>query len=68
MDTKMKETIIDPLNGEAMVMVPDTQHDEIAPFVARMKDCPRTGLHVTDLRRTPTLAADFLLSPFLPNI
>ena len=45
MESKKQETIIDPLTGNAMVLVPDTQLDEIAPFVKRMKDCPRTGLH-----------------------
>lgn len=37
--------IIDPMNGDVMVKVPDTSVDEIAPFVDRMRNCPRSGLH-----------------------
>merc|ERR1719223_1244530 len=37
--------IIDPLNGQVMLTVPNTQEGEIAPFVARLKNCPRSGLH-----------------------
>lgn len=37
--------IIDPMNGEVMVKVPDTSMDEIGPFVDRMRNCPRSGLH-----------------------
>lgn len=37
--------IIDPMNGEVMVRVPDTSMDEIGPFVDRMRNCPRSGLH-----------------------
>ena len=35
----------DPLNGEAMLFVPDTQSSELAPFVASMKAVPKSGLH-----------------------
>ena len=44
-EAKTQHSVVDPLNGEAFIRVPDTQLDEIAPFVKRMKDCPRTGLH-----------------------
>ena len=44
-EAKAQKAIIDPLNGEEYLLVPDTSVDEIAPFVARMKGCPRTGLH-----------------------
>ena len=37
--------VVDPLNGGTFVQVPDTQVSEISPFVERMRDCPRTGLH-----------------------
>eukprot|EP00947_MAST-08B_sp_MAST-8B-sp1_P004075 g4075.t1 len=40
-----EKMIIDPLNGEAFLAVPDTQLSEIGPFVERMRTCPRTGLH-----------------------
>jgi len=36
-------SIVDPLNGERFVEMPDTQ--DIAPFVAGLKSCPKTGLH-----------------------
>ena len=45
METKSQHAIVDPLNGEAFIKVPDTQPDELAPFIFRMKNCPRTGLH-----------------------
>ena len=44
-DTATQHEVLDPLNGEAFCLVPDTQSSEIGPFVQRMKDCPRTGLH-----------------------
>jgi len=39
------ENIIDPMNGEEFITVPLTQLSEIGPFVERMANCPRTGLH-----------------------
>jgi 1-pyrroline-5-carboxylate dehydrogenase len=35
--------VVDPMNGERFIEMPDTQ--EIAPFVAGLKGCPKTGLH-----------------------
>lgn len=35
----------DPLNGEHFLRVPDTSVDEIHPFVASLKACPKSGLH-----------------------
>ncbi|UIZ21598.1 hypothetical protein KXD40_000910 [Peronospora effusa] len=40
-----KETILDPLNGEAFMTMPLTQNDELAPFVESMLSCPKHGLH-----------------------
>jgi len=37
--------IIDPLNGEPMLRLPNTSEAEIGPFVERMRSCPRSGLH-----------------------
>jgi len=37
--------VIDPMNGEVMIKVPDTDFSEIGPYVERMKNCPRSGLH-----------------------
>ena len=44
-DAKATHTVIDPLNGDPYCKVPDTKVDEIGPFVERMANCPRTGLH-----------------------
>ena len=44
-DAASTHDIYDPMNGEAFIKVPDTQLSEIEPFVQRMLDCPRTGLH-----------------------
>lgn len=44
-DARSTMDIIDPLNGEVMLKVPDTSVDEIGPYVERMLKAPRTGLH-----------------------
>ena len=36
-------TVPDPMNGEPFIEMPDTQ--DIAPFVAGLRSCPKTGLH-----------------------
>jgi 1-pyrroline-5-carboxylate dehydrogenase len=35
--------VVDPMNGERFIEMPDTQ--DIAPFVAGLKSCPKSGLH-----------------------
>ena len=37
--------LIDPLHGGNMCKIPDTQMDEIQPFVESLEDCPKSGLH-----------------------
>jgi|EP01049_Picozoa_sp_SAG25_P007748 1-pyrroline-5-carboxylate dehydrogenase len=37
--------VIDPLNGEEMLLVPDTSEAELAPFIASMHAVPKSGLH-----------------------
>jgi len=37
--------VLDPLNGEEMLLVPDTSEAELAPFVASMRAVPKSGLH-----------------------
>ena len=37
--------LVDPLNGGTMLKIPDTQMDEITPFVESLQQCPKTGLH-----------------------
>ena len=37
--------LIDPLNGGTMLKIPDTQIDEIEPFVESLAAVPKSGLH-----------------------
>jgi len=37
--------LIDPLTGDVMMKQPDTQLDEIQPFVESLQECPKHGLH-----------------------
>lgn len=41
--SRQREDILDPLNGQRFLSVPDTQ--DIAPFVSSLRGCPKTGLH-----------------------
>ncbi len=38
-----RDDIVDPLNGESFLEVPDTQ--DLAPFIAGLESCPKSGLH-----------------------
>ena len=38
-----RDDIVDPMNGEAFLEVPDTQN--MAPFVEGLESCPKSGLH-----------------------
>ncbi|CAK9065759.1 Delta-1-pyrroline-5-carboxylate dehydrogenase 12A1 [Durusdinium trenchii] len=42
---RSNQDIVDPLNGDAFLKVPNTGLDEIEPFVQRMASVPRSGLH-----------------------
>lgn len=44
-ETAATQDIIDPLNGEVFLRVPSTSSAEIGPYVERMANAPRTGLH-----------------------
>ncbi|KAL1528800.1 hypothetical protein AB1Y20_010125 [Prymnesium parvum] len=44
-DTAAQHAVVDPLNGEEFMLVPNTSAAEIEPFVERMRSCPRHGLH-----------------------
>ena len=44
-ETAATHDIVDPLNGEPFIRVPDTSASEIDPYVDRMRSAPRTGLH-----------------------
>ena len=37
--------LVDPLTGKGMISIPDTQLDEIQPFVDSLQAVPKTGLH-----------------------
>jgi 1-pyrroline-5-carboxylate dehydrogenase len=37
--------IVDPMNGEKFIKMPDTQVDELQPFIDAAASCPKTGLH-----------------------
>ena len=38
-----RDDIVDPLNGEAFLKVPDTQ--DLEPFIEGLASCPKSGLH-----------------------
>eukprot|EP00930_Biecheleria_cincta_P069895 TRINITY_DN57570_c0_g1_i1.p1 TRINITY_DN57570_c0_g1~~TRINITY_DN57570_c0_g1_i1.p1 ORF type:complete len:549 (+),score=99.64 TRINITY_DN57570_c0_g1_i1:49-1695(+) len=42
---KATQDIVDPLTGEVFMKVPNTSRDEIEPFIKRMAQAPRSGLH-----------------------
>lgn len=37
--------IIDPMNGEEFLFLPDHTKEEAQPFIDRLKNCPRSGRH-----------------------
>ena len=37
--------IVDPLNGETIIRMPNTSESELSPFVERMRSIPKSGLH-----------------------
>jgi 1-pyrroline-5-carboxylate dehydrogenase len=43
--TKQYNDLVDPLTGKGMIKIPDTQLDEIGPFVESLQSVPKTGLH-----------------------
>ena len=44
-DTEKHRYLVDPLNGEPFMKVPDTQVSEIQPFVDSLKAVPKSGVH-----------------------
>eukprot|EP00038_Savillea_parva_P020484 m.31481 g.31481 ORF g.31481 m.31481 type:complete len:582 (+) comp4806_c0_seq1:116-1861(+) len=42
---KASRYIVDPLNGDKFISVPDTSSKELTPFVKAAQSCPRYGLH-----------------------
>lgn len=45
MKSSLKKEVISPIDGEWMFSQPDTQKEEIGPFVEFLKSCPEGGLH-----------------------
>jgi 1-pyrroline-5-carboxylate dehydrogenase len=45
LDTERTNTIVDPLNGEPFMTVPDTNGKELAAFVQSAKEVPKYGVH-----------------------
>ncbi|CAE8689343.1 unnamed protein product, partial [Polarella glacialis] len=43
--SKMQRQIIDPLNGEKFLSIPDTSSEEAKVFAKNMKNVPKSGLH-----------------------
>eukprot|EP00735_Rhodelphis_limneticus_P003084 TRINITY_DN1431_c0_g1::TRINITY_DN1431_c0_g1_i1::g.27105::m.27105 TRINITY_DN1431_c0_g1::TRINITY_DN1431_c0_g1_i1::g.27105 ORF type:complete len:564 (+),score=141.07,sp/Q40255/ALDH_LINUS/66.15/0.0,Aldedh/PF00171.17/1.4e-42 TRINITY_DN1431_c0_g1_i1:42-1694(+) len=43
--TRKSDSILDPMNGEVFIHAPDTQEDELAPFIDAVKRVPKSGLH-----------------------
>ena len=44
-NTKCSRDIIDPMNGDAFINLPDPQIDEIQPYVQSLRSVPKSGLH-----------------------
>jgi 1-pyrroline-5-carboxylate dehydrogenase len=45
LDTKEVTDVVDPMNGEPFIKMPNTQGTEVDAFVASAESCPKTGLH-----------------------
>lgn len=43
--TKKYTTLVSPIDGTPLLKYPDTQTNEIEPFLAGLKSCPKSGLH-----------------------
>jgi 1-pyrroline-5-carboxylate dehydrogenase len=41
--SNVNKDIVDPMNGEPFLEIPDTQ--DVAPFIVGLRSCPKTGLH-----------------------
>jgi 1-pyrroline-5-carboxylate dehydrogenase len=44
-DAAKTETIVDPMNGEPFLQVPDTQIEELTPFLESLAATPKSGVH-----------------------
>ncbi len=42
---KKSKAVINPLNNEKFIIIPNTSEDELKPFIESLKRCPSHGLH-----------------------
>lgn len=43
--TRSYTDILDPLNGDRIIRMPNTNESELGPFIDRIRSVPKTGLH-----------------------
>lgn len=43
--TKKYQDVLDPMNGEKFMTMPDTDLQELDEFAESLKKCPKSGLH-----------------------
>lgn len=44
-ESKQYKTLINPFDGTPLLQYPDTQIEDLPPFVASLASCPKSGLH-----------------------
>ena len=42
---KKYREVVDPMSGEPFIQTPDTDEEELAPFIQSLARCPKYGLH-----------------------
>ncbi|OWK26932.1 MAG: hypothetical protein US76_02385 [Parcubacteria group bacterium GW2011_GWA2_38_13b] len=44
-ETEKYKFMANPMNGDGIILMPDTQEKELEPFIASLRRCPKYGLH-----------------------
>ena len=44
-EAKKYREVLDPISGEPFIQMPDTNEEELAPFIQSLAKCPKYGLH-----------------------
>lgn len=44
-ETEKVKEVINPLDGETIILMPDTREEELEPFIDSLAACPKYGLH-----------------------
>lgn len=44
-DTQKYKNVVSPQSGQPIIQMPDTQENELYPFIESLKQCPKHGLH-----------------------